>query len=48
VVLPIVEYEELLEDLHGLAIIAESRDDPTIDSKELKKRLEKEVLLNIK
>jgi len=39
VVLPIDEYEELLEDLHDLAIIAERRDEPTISFDELKKRL---------
>ncbi len=39
VVLPIEEYEELLGDLHDLAIIAERRDEPTIAFEELKKRL---------
>jgi len=39
VVLSVEEYEELLEDLHDLATIAERRDDPTITFKELKKRL---------
>ena len=29
IVLPIKEYEELLEDLEGLAIIAERRQEPT-------------------
>ena len=45
VVLPIEEYEELLEDLHDLAIIAERRDESAIDFKELKKRLKKDELL---
>ena len=45
VILPIEEYEELLEDIHDLAIIAERRDEPTITFQELKKRLKKDGLL---
>jgi PHD/YefM family antitoxin component YafN of YafNO toxin-antitoxin module len=30
VVLTVKEYEELLEDLHDLAVIAERRDEPTM------------------
>ena len=30
VIIPVEEYEELLEDIHDLAIIAERRDEPTI------------------
>ena len=45
VVLPVEEYEELLEDLHDLAIIAERRDEPAIPFGELKKRLEEDGLL---
>jgi PHD/YefM family antitoxin component YafN of YafNO toxin-antitoxin module len=45
VVLPVKEYQELLEDLHDLAIIAERRDESAITFKELKKRLEKDGLL---
>ena len=45
VILPIEEYEELLEDLHDLAIIAERRDEPTINFEELKKRLKEDGLL---
>jgi len=37
VVLSVEEYEELLGDLHDLAVIAERRDEPTITFKELKK-----------
>ena len=33
VILSISEYEELLEDLHDLAVIAERRDEPTIPHK---------------
>ena len=45
VILPIEEYEELLEDLHDLAIIAERRDEPTITFEELKERLKEDGLL---
>ncbi len=45
VVLPIQEYEELLEDLHDLAVIAERRDEPTIAFEELKERLRKDGFL---
>ncbi len=45
VILPIEEYEELLEDLHDLAVIAERRNEPTITFDELKKRLRKDGLL---
>lgn len=45
VVIPVDEYEELLEDLHDLAIIAERRDEPTITFKELKKKLKQNGLL---
>ena len=39
IVLPLDEYEELLEDLHDLAVIAERKDEPTISFEELKKKL---------
>ncbi len=45
VILPVEEYEELLEDLHDLAIIAERRDEPTVSFEELKKRLHEDGLL---
>jgi len=45
VVIPINEYEELLEDLHDLAVIAERRDEPTISFEEVKKRLREDGLL---
>lgn len=44
-IIPIDEYEELLEDLHDLSIVAERRDEPTITSKALKERLRKNELL---
>jgi len=39
IVIPLEEYEELLEDIHDLAIIAERKDEPTVSLKELKKKL---------
>ena len=45
VVIPLKEYEELLEDLHDLAIIAERRDEPTVSFDELKKRLKADGIL---
>ena len=45
VILPIEEYEELLEDLHDLAVVAERRDEPTIPFDELIERLKRDGLL---
>ena len=45
VVLPVEEYEELLEDVHDLAVIAERKDESTASFDELKKRLEADGLL---
>jgi PHD/YefM family antitoxin component YafN of YafNO toxin-antitoxin module len=45
VVIPVEEYEELLEDLHDLAIIAERKNETTINFDELKKRLKADGLL---
>ena len=45
VVLPLEHYEELLEDLHDLAIIAERKDEPTISFDEIKKGLKKDGLI---
>ncbi len=40
VVLPMKEYEEMLEDLEDLALIAERRGEPTESLDVVKKRLE--------
>jgi len=45
VIVPIKEYEELLEDVHDLAAIAERRDEPVISFEEVKERLKKDGLL---
>jgi|GEM_PF-2126645 hypothetical protein len=39
VIIPVKEYEELLEGIHDLAIITEHRDEPTMTFEELKKKL---------
>ena len=44
-ILPIEEYEELLEDFHDLAVVAERRDESTITFEELKERLRKDGLI---
>jgi len=45
VILPIKEYEDLIEDLEDLAIIAERRDEETVDHDEVIKRLKEDGLL---
>ena len=45
VILPFSEYEELLDDLSDLAVIAERRDEPTVSFDDLKKRLKEDGLL---
>ena len=55
VILPITEYRklhkllekyaEILEDLHDLAVVAERRDEPTINFEKLKSKLKKDGLL---
>jgi len=45
VIVPIEEYEELLEDLHDLAVIAERRDEPTVPFEEVIERLKRDGLL---
>ena len=39
VILPLTEYQHLKEDLHDLAMVAERRDEGTIDFTALKKRV---------
>jgi len=45
VVVPIDEYEELLEDLHDLAIVAERKDEPVISHEELTDELKNDALI---
>ncbi|CAN5775229.1 MAG: hypothetical protein H0T87_07840 [Gammaproteobacteria bacterium] len=45
VVLPVAEYEELLEDLEDLARIAERREEPAMTHEELVARLKADGLI---
>ncbi len=45
VVLPVEEYESLLEDLHDLAVIAERRDEAKISLEEFERGLKVDGLL---
>ena len=44
VILPIEEYEDLLEDLHDLAVAAQRKDEPTISHEQLLAELNKDGL----
>ncbi|HZV35213.1 MAG TPA: hypothetical protein VFB72_11625 [Verrucomicrobiae bacterium] len=46
VVLPIEDYEKLLEDLDDLAVIAERRDEPTVSHEEFKRSLKRDGISN--
>ena len=39
VILPLAEYEQLLEDLHDLAVIAERREEKPVRMEQMKRRL---------
>ena len=43
--LPVADYEELMEDLHDLAAIAERREEPSVPLEEVKKKLKEDGLL---
>ena len=45
VIIPIDEYEEFLEDLHDLAIVAERREEKTLTTNEIKRVLKKYGLI---
>jgi len=45
VLLPIEQYENMLEDLHDLATIAERKDEATIPLEEFKAELERDGLI---
>lgn len=45
VILPIAEFEDLLEDLRDLATIAERRDEPTVSHDDLVAELKRDGLL---
>ncbi|MDI6779009.1 MAG: hypothetical protein QME25_02260 [Bacteroidota bacterium] len=48
VILPIERYEELLEDLEDLAVIASRKTEPTYDWEDLKKKLKRDGILSDK
>jgi len=39
IILPIEEYEQIKEDLHDLAVIAERRNEKTVSLEEMKRKL---------
>ena len=45
VLLPIAEYEKLLEDLEDLAVVAERRDEPTIPHQQFLAELKRDGIL---
>ena len=45
VVIPMEEYQRLLEDLHDLTVVAERRDEPTVSLDELRRRLRADGLI---
>ena len=45
VVLPLKEYEELIEDIHDLSIIAERKNEPVVGFNEVRERLKTDGLL---
>jgi PHD/YefM family antitoxin component YafN of YafNO toxin-antitoxin module len=45
VILPVSEYEQLLEDLHDLAVVAERHGEKIITLEEMKRRLKTHGLL---
>ncbi len=45
VILPINEFEELLEDLQDLAVVAERRDEPAISHEELLAELKRDGII---
>ncbi len=46
VLIPWDEYQELIEDLHDLRVIAERKEEEAMSLDELKKRLKRDGLLN--
>jgi PHD/YefM family antitoxin component YafN of YafNO toxin-antitoxin module len=46
VILPLEEYQELLEDLYDLATIARRKNEPTIPLAEIKRKLKKNAAIS--
>ena len=45
VVIPVADFEELMEDLQDLAVIAERKDEPSAPLEEVKNKLQEDGLL---
>ncbi len=45
VILSLQRYEQLMEDLHDLAVVAERREEESISLEEMKRRLRRDGLL---
>jgi len=45
VIVPVKQYQKLIEDLHDLAVVAERREEDTISFDELKSKLSKDGLI---
>jgi PHD/YefM family antitoxin component YafN of YafNO toxin-antitoxin module len=45
VIVPLKQYERLMEDLHDLAVVAERRDEEPISLNDMKRRLREDGLL---
>ena len=45
IILPIEEFQELLEDIEDLAVLAERRDEPTVSHEQLVAELRRDGLL---
>ena len=45
VIVPLKDYERLMEDLHDLAVVAERRDEEPISLDEMKQRLREDGLI---
>lgn len=46
VILPIAEFEELLEDLEDLVVMAERREEPTLSFEEVMEKLKRDGFLS--
>ena len=45
VIIPVADFEELMEDLQDLAVIAERKDEPSAPLEEVKNKLQEDGLL---
>jgi len=45
VIISLKRYQQLMEDLHDMAVVAERRDEEPINLEEMKRRLKQDVIL---